>query len=333
MPLARAVLVGALVTCSSSRPEARSPTNPRRRRRRPTHDDDDASDHHHDHHDHHDDHHHHAPATSSAPTSTSAPTDAPASTPTTPKPDPDAFAALANQVSQNQAMLTQLSAQVDAGDAAAGRRSATEITTTQQKLDATRADVEAAATDRARPRRVHLPARRHAEHRGRRHPARPGHQRGQEVRGVGDADRRRRRSAPSQRVSLTARRASASSSTVRVPQQQRRRTGSRTPRPALEALTAHQKKLLDEAGAIPVMGDAELTRGGDHRLVRRSQREVPPVGRDLDRRPRPDLHGGGQGRARAPGARVRAVDHRDRLVRQRARQQLRRHRRLRQLPG
>jgi hypothetical protein len=28
---------------------------------------------------------------------------------------------------------------------------------------------------------------------------------------------------------------------------------------ALEALTAHQKKLLDEAGAIPVMGDAELT--------------------------------------------------------------------------
>ena len=30
---------------------------------------------------------------------------------------------------------------------------------------------------------------------------------------------------------------------------------------ALEALTAHQKKLLDEAGAIPVMGDAELTPG------------------------------------------------------------------------
>jgi flagellum-specific peptidoglycan hydrolase FlgJ len=27
----------------------------------------------------------------------------------------------------------------------------------------------------------------------------------------------------------------------------------------LEAVTAHQKKLLDEAGAIPVMGDAELT--------------------------------------------------------------------------
>jgi hypothetical protein len=29
---------------------------------------------------------------------------------------------------------------------------------------------------------------------------------------------------------------------------------------ALEALTTHQKKLLDEAGAIPVMGNAELTR-------------------------------------------------------------------------
>ena len=37
-----------------------------------------------------------------------------------------------------------------------------------------------------------------------------------------------------------------------------RRIGSRT-REALQALTAHQKKLLDEAGAIPVMGDAELS--------------------------------------------------------------------------
>ena len=38
-----------------------------------------------------------------------------------------------------------------------------------------------------------------------------------------------------------------------------RRTGSTNAKQALEALTAHQKKLLDQAGAIPVMGDAELT--------------------------------------------------------------------------
>src|SRR3954466_15916066 len=59
---------------------------------------------------------------------------------TTPKPDPDAFAALANQVSQNQQMLTQLSAQVDQ---AAQRLAAltAEIDATQQKLDATRAEM------------------------------------------------------------------------------------------------------------------------------------------------------------------------------------------------
>ncbi len=58
-----------------------------------------------------------------------------------PKPDPDAFAALANQVSQNQQMLTQLNAQVDQATqrlAALG----SEIDANQQKLDATRAELE-----------------------------------------------------------------------------------------------------------------------------------------------------------------------------------------------
>src|SRR5262249_45716553 len=48
--------------------------------------------------------------TTTTPTTTAPPTSAPG--PITPTPDPDAFAALANQISQNQAMLTQLSAQV-----------------------------------------------------------------------------------------------------------------------------------------------------------------------------------------------------------------------------
>ena len=89
------------------------------------------------------DHHlvvdHLATTVPSTPSSTADPTGG-APTSTTPKPDPDAFAALANQVSQNQQMLTQLSAQVDQATqqlAALG----TEIDTTQQKLDATRAEM------------------------------------------------------------------------------------------------------------------------------------------------------------------------------------------------
>ena len=106
---------------------------------------------------------------------------------TIPKPDPDAFAVLANQVSQNQQMLTQLSAQVDQ---ATQRLTAlgSEIDANQQKLDA-------------------------------------------------------------QRKQLEDSRAS----------QQEEKDRLENAKQALEALTAHQKKLLDQSGAIPVMGDAELT--------------------------------------------------------------------------
>ena len=98
-------------------------------------------------------------------------TTAPRPTLDDPKPDPDAFAALANQVSQNQQMLTQLSAQVDAGDPAAGRARRRDRRHPAEARRHARRD-GAAAADRARPCRVHLPARRHAQHRGRRHPAR-----------------------------------------------------------------------------------------------------------------------------------------------------------------
>ena len=80
------------------------------------------------------DHHHDLDDRRPPPLPARQPTAAP-TRPTTPKPDPDAFAALANQVSQNQAMLAQMNAQVDAGrrtdhrarrpdrrDAAAARR-------------------------------------------------------------------------------------------------------------------------------------------------------------------------------------------------------------------
>ena len=102
---------------------------------------------------------------------------------------------------------------------------------------------------------------------------------------------------------------------------------------ALEALTAHQKKLLDQAGAIPVMGDAELTAAEitawfEARNVKYRLAGGLPIA-DLVQLYMEE----GKAEHVRPGAGLRPVDHRDRLVRQRARQQLRRHRRLRQLPG
>ena len=79
------------------------------------------------------------------------------------------------------------------------------------------------------------------------------------------------------------------------------------------------------------MGDAELTAAEITAWFEARGAQVPARRRHADRRPRQTLHGRGQGRARPPGARLRPVDHRNRLVRQRPRQQLRRHRRLRQL--
>src|SRR4029079_1523267 len=73
---------------------------------------------------------------SSTTTSSTTPT-----TTTIPKPDPDEFAALANQVSQNQVMLVQLTTQVDQTTQRLAEL-ATQIATTQQKLDATRAEAE-----------------------------------------------------------------------------------------------------------------------------------------------------------------------------------------------
>src|SRR5260221_14788847 len=73
--------------------------------------------------------------TTTTTTTTTAATTAPPSTAaTTPKPDPDAFAALANQVTQNQALLTQLAGQ-DAQSTQRLAQLAPEISNTQHKHD------------------------------------------------------------------------------------------------------------------------------------------------------------------------------------------------------
>lgn len=192
-----------------------------------------------------------APATSAPTTTSTLP-----STSTTPKPDPDAFAALANQVSQNQAMLTQLTAQI----AESTQRLAaltTQITATQQKIDATHAE-EDRLRKIVRDRAAYI--YRHADTPG---------DAVADIQHVQDlsAGRRYAESATEtdgtkidglQKVSsqLGAQRAELQQAQASQQEQKDRLENAQA---ALQALTANQKKLLDQAGAIPVMGDAELT--------------------------------------------------------------------------
>jgi hypothetical protein len=197
-------------------------------------------------------------------TTTSTSTSTPATTttttapvaPTTPKPDPDAFAALANQVSQNQQMLTQLSAQVDESTQRLAALSV-EIDTTQQKLDATRAELERMRSI-IRERAAYI--YRHADTPS---TAVADIQHVQDISaakkyaesatqtdtGTVDGLQKISEQLDAQRKQLEASRAAEQAEKDRL----------ENAKDALEALTAHQKKLLDEAGAIPVMGDAELT--------------------------------------------------------------------------
>jgi hypothetical protein len=217
MPLARAVIVGALVTASFV-PAAAG----------------------------------YAQETSTTTTSTSSSTTAPPAA----KPDPDAFAALANQVSQNQALLTQLSAQVDQAQQRLTQL-ATDIADTQQKLDAARAEMERLKTI-VRERAAYIYQHAHApddavvdiQHvqdlaAGKKYAETATHTDG------GKADGLARVSAEldAHRQELEAARA----------EQQQQKDRLETAKAGLEAVTAHQKKLLDEAGAIPVLGDAQLT--------------------------------------------------------------------------
>jgi hypothetical protein len=195
------------------------------------------------------------PATGAA-TAVAQESSTPASSTTIPKPDPDAFAALANQVSQNQQMLTQLGAQVDQATQRLAALSA-EIDTTQQQLDATRAEMarlRAIVRDRAAYiyRHADTPstavadvqhvqdinaAKKYAESAT------------QTDTGKVDGLEKVSNQLDAQRKQLEDARAA----------QQAEKDRLENAKDALEALTAHQKKLLDQVGAIPVMGDAELT--------------------------------------------------------------------------
>jgi hypothetical protein len=217
MPLARAVIVGALVTASFL-PAAAG----------------------------------YAQETPTTTTSTSSSTTAPPAA----KPDPDAFAALANQVSQNQALLTQLSAQVDQAQQRLTQL-ATDIADTQQKLDAARAEMERLKTI-VRERAAYIYQHAHApddavvdiQHvqdlaAGKKYAETATHTDGGKVDGLARVSAE----LDAHRQELEAARA----------QQQQQKDRLETAKAGLEAVTAHQKKLLDEAGAIPVLGDAQLT--------------------------------------------------------------------------
>jgi hypothetical protein len=189
--------------------------------------------------------------TTAAPTSTSAP----AST-TTPHPDADAFAALANQVSQNQTLLVELSTQVDQATQRLAELAAA-IADTQQKLDAARAEkARLLQIVRARASYIYTHASapevavtdiQHVEDitSGKQYAESATRTDGTRIDQLGrlsaelDAHER----------DLEADRA----------QQQAQKDRLEAAREGLEAVTARQKKLLDEAGAVPVMGDAELT--------------------------------------------------------------------------
>ena len=133
------------------------------------------------------------------------------------------------------------------------------------------------------------------------------------------------------RTGCGGRRASARCAELRVTGRSQQRDTLLTMKNSLETVTLGQKKLLDEAGTITVMGDSELTGDQIAVLVRGAGRPLPVERRYDHRRAGRPLRRGRRRRTRSRRHRVRAGDPRDRLVRARDRQQLRRHRRVRQL--
>src|SRR5215470_11433327 len=192
-----------------------------------------------------------APPTSAPPTSappSSTPRSEPAagastsSASTTPHPDPDAFAALASQVTQKTQRLTVLAAA---------------IADTQQKLAATRAQMDR-LRQIVRARAAYIYAHADApqvvvadiQH--------------VEDLTVGKKYADSATQADGSRIHDVAQVANQLDQHERdletqQAQQQQQKDRLVAAQAALTAVTARQKKLLDEAGAVPVMGDAELT--------------------------------------------------------------------------
>jgi Mannosyl-glycoprotein endo-beta-N-acetylglucosaminidase len=239
MPLARAVIVGALVTASlvpaaAGYAQETSTTTTTTSTTTTT-----------------------APPSNSPTTGASAgPTTGPSPAPGVPKPDPDAFAALANQVSQNEALLAELSSQVAQAEQRLTQLAA-DIADTQQKLDAARAEMERLKTI-VRERAAYIYQHAHAsddavvdiQHvqdiaAGKKYAESATQTDGGKIDGLARVS-----------ADLDAHRAELDAARAQQQQQKDRLEKARV---GLETVTAHQKKLLDEAGAIPVLGDAELT--------------------------------------------------------------------------
>ena len=232
MPLARAVIVGALVTASfvpaaAAYAQETSTTTTTTSTKTST-----------------------PPSTSaSTPPSTTATAPGPA------KPDPDAFAALANQVTQNQALLTQLAGQVTQAQLRLTQLAA-DIADTQAKLDTARAEMDRLRTI-VRERAAYIYQHAHApdvvvdiQHvediaAGKKYAETAAHTDGGKIDGLSRVS-----------AQLDARRKELEAARAEQQQQKDRLESAKA---GLEAVTAHQKKLLDEAGAIPVMGDAQLS--------------------------------------------------------------------------
>jgi len=196
------------------------------------------------------------PTAGTAPGSDTTPGSSTPAANTTPHPDPDAFAALANQVTQNQSLLTELSTEVTQTTQRLAVL-ASEIADTQQKLAATRAQMDQ-LRQIVRARAAYIYAH---------------------------ADAPQVAVADIQHVEdLTVGKKYADSATqadashihdlgrvanqldqheqdleTQQTQQQQQKDRLVAAQAALASVTARQKKLLDEAGAVPVMGDAELT--------------------------------------------------------------------------
>jgi hypothetical protein len=177
-------------------------------------------------------------------------------TATGPKPDPDQYTALANQVSQNQALVTELTTEIDRTTRKLAELTA-DMGDTKQKLDAARADMaqlKHVVRERASFIYTHAQAPEVAV---------------ADIQHVEDITSGKKYAESATRTDGSRiddlARVSAELDTREkqletdhaAAQEQRARLQTATA--GLASVTARQKKLLDEVGAIPVMGDAELT--------------------------------------------------------------------------
>jgi hypothetical protein len=189
-------------------------------------------------------------------------TDAPSNQPTgqptdhpTDQPDPTAYRDLANEVTRNTSRLADLAAQIDAANTRITALEGT-IATTQQQLDATRAEIaRLKGIVRARAAFIYTHARSprvlldipHVDELS-----------------VGTQYAQSATIADAGRISDLTRTADATEARLHALQaahddQVHQRDDLQQTRGALQVQTDKKKKLLDDAGAITVMGDSQLT--------------------------------------------------------------------------